>query len=179
MAIERVANSVLGYSSEQVDALLDRIRRQYENPKSRIVTPSMLAAVEFELVPGGYRIDQTDNSLAHVAIDFEKRELSARLERIGQKRFKTETRTMVGTIVKVLSLEPNKRFSPARSGYHPRRVREMLQKLSVQEGVLQSPEPFELKTTPLGRKNGGPTRFEVNEFLGIVVSVIQRQELVR
>lgn len=179
MALERVSNTVLGYDSEQVDALLDRVRRQYEKPKSRFITPAMLASVEFDLAPGGYRIDQTDAALAEVAIEFEHRELKARLERIGTKRFRAETRSLIGTIVKVLSQDEKKRFSPARNGYHPKRVREILRKLSVQDGLLSAPSPSELKTAPLGRKNGGPARFEVNEFLGIVVSVIQRQELVR
>jgi len=179
MALERVSNSGLGYDSEGVDALLDRVRRQYENPKSRIVTPAMLASAEFELTPGGYRIDQTDTALAEVAIEFEARELRARLERIGNKRFQMETRSMVGTIVKVLSQEEKRQFSPARNGYHPKRVRSMLRQLSIQDGVLSGPSPIELKTEPLGRKNGGPARFEVNEFLGRVVSVLQRQELVR
>ena len=103
MALERVSNTVLGYDSEQVDALLDRVRRQYEKPKSRFITPAMLASVEFDLAPGGYRIDQTDAALAEVAIEFEHRELKARLERIGTKRFRAETRSLIGTIVKVLS----------------------------------------------------------------------------
>ena len=179
MPLERVANSVLGYDSEQVDALLDRVRRQYENPKSRIVTPAMLAAAEFTLAPGGYRIDQTDTALAEVAIEFESRELKARLERLGQKRFQIETRTLIGTIVKVLSQDGKIQFSPARNGYNPRKVRDILNQLRVVDGVLTAPTAIELKTAPLGRKNGGPARFEVNEFLGIVVSVLQRQELMR
>ena len=64
MALERVSNTILGYDSEQVDALLDRVRRQYEKPNSRIITPAMLASLEFDLDPGGYRIDQTDAALA-------------------------------------------------------------------------------------------------------------------
>lgn len=179
MALERVSNSVLGYDSEQVDALLDRVRRQYEKPSSRIVTPAMLASVEFDLSPGGYRIDQTDKALAEVAIDFEHRELKARLERIGTKRFRGETRSLIGTVVKVLSQDEKQQFSPARNGYHPKRVREILRQLIVQNGVLSGPSSIELKTVPLGRKNGGPARSEVNELLGIVVSILQRQELVR
>ena len=179
MALERVPNSILGYDAEQVDALLDRVRRQYELPNSRIITPAMLAAVEFDLSPGGYRIDQTDAALAEVAIEFDARELKSRLERIGTKRFGIETRTQVGTIVKVLSQDHRKRFSLARNGYHPKRVNEMLSRLSIADGLLSAPSPLELKTAPLGKKNGGPARSEVNEFLSIVVSVIQRQRLVR
>ena len=179
MALERVVNSVLGYDSEQVDALLDRVRRQYESPTSRVVTPAMLASAQFQLVPGGYRIDQTDEALARVALDFESRELSARLERIGQRRFRAETRNLLGSIVKLLSQEPKQRFSPARGGYHSKKVHELMKKLTIADGLLSAPEPLEIKTQPLGRKNGGPSRVEVNEFLGIVVSVLQRQQLVR
>lgn len=64
MSPQRVSGKILGYDPEQVDGLLDRVRRQYDNPQSRLVTPGMLAVAKFDLIPGGYRIDEVDSIIA-------------------------------------------------------------------------------------------------------------------
>jgi DivIVA domain-containing protein len=84
MSIQKVPGRLLGYDPEQVDGLLDRVKRQYDNPNSRIVTPGMLSVAKFELVPGGYRIDQVDAAIAKVADDFEIRELTEKISKFGR-----------------------------------------------------------------------------------------------
>jgi len=119
MSLGKVSGKLLGYDPEAVDALLDRVRRQYENPQSRIVTPSMLAVAKFDLVPAGYRIDEVDAALAKIADDFENREISQRLERIGKLELKRENRRLIGVIGEVLAREEATRFTPSRNGYRP------------------------------------------------------------
>lgn len=178
MALERVSPGILGYDPEQVDALMDRIRRQYENPQSRIITPSMLAVVRFELISGGYRIDQVDQSIATVAEDFEKREVERRLDRIGKTALVKETRRLLGDVLQVLELDPKKRFSPARNGYNPKLVNRLLAEFASEDGVLKGPATMEIRLRPLGTARLGPNRTEVNEFLSLLVGILNRQELI-
>ena len=175
--LERVGGSALGYEPEQVDALLDRVRRQYENPKSRLMTSSMLSAVQFDLVPGGYRTDQIDDALAVVADEFEKRDISLRIERLGRREIAMELEQQLQTIATVLAQEAEKQFSPARGGYNKKLVRQLLLQLEVKDGRLSAPDTKMLRTMPLGRSSGGPSRAEVNEFLAMVIGVIYRQQL--
>lgn len=178
MALARVSPGVLGYDPEQVDALMDRIRRQYENPESRIITPSMLAVVRFELISGGYRIDQVDQSIASVAEDFERREVQRRLQRIGKTALAKETRRLLGDVLQVLEMDSKRRFSMARNGYNPKLVNRLLAEFAVSDGVLVGPETMEIRTRPLGTSRGGTNRTEVNEFLSLVVGILNRQELI-
>ncbi len=177
MSLSKVAGKLLGYDPEAVDALLDRVRRQYENPQSRIVTPSMLAVAKFDLVPAGYRIDEVDAALAKIADDFENREISQRLQRIGKLELKRENRKLIGLIAEVLAKEDEQRFTPSRSGYRPKQLNQLLDQIRIQEGVLLAPEPMKIRTWELGRAKGGPNKLEVNEFLAQVVTALNTQRI--
>jgi len=174
--LERVGGKTLGYEPEQVDALLNRIRRQYENPKSRMITASMVSAVQFDLVPGGYRTDQVDEAMAVVADEFERRDVALRIERLGQKAIATELRRQLASVAEIITRNPDKRFSPARRGYNKALVRELVAQLSVSNGKLVAPDTKLLRTAPLGRSAGGPSKAEVNEFIALVIGVIYRQQ---
>jgi DivIVA domain-containing protein len=177
MSLGKVSGKLLGYDPEAVDALLDRIRRQYENPQSRIVTPGMLAVAKFDLVPAGYRIDEVDAALAKVADDFENREISQRLERIGKLELKRENRRLIGLIGEVLARQEATRFTPSRSGYRPKQLNQLLDQIRIHEGVLLAPEPMAIRTWELGRAKGGPNKLEVNEFLAQVVTALNTQRI--
>jgi DivIVA domain-containing protein len=177
MSLRRVSGKLLGYDPEQVDGLLDRVRRQYENPLSRIVSPSMLAVARFDLIPGGYRIDQVDLALAKVADDFEIRELTKRLTRIGRAELKRENRRIIGMVSEVLARDPKERFSSARVGFRPKQVKQLLDQIRVQDGVLLAPEAMEIRTRELGRAKGGPSKTEVNEFMAAVVTALNTQQI--
>lgn len=175
--LERVSGKILGYDADQVDALMERVRRQYENPKSRFVVASMLSSASFDLVPGGYSIDQVDRALAEVADDFERKDLARRVERLGRRAIQLELRNQLGTIGQVLAQDPDKRFSPARNGFNKKLVRQLLQEVSVKDGKLVAPSSLDLRTRPLGRSSGGPARAEVNEFISVIIATLHGQEL--
>lgn len=175
--LERVGGKVLGYDTEQVDALMDRVRRQYENPRSRFVIPSMLSSAGFDLVPGGYRIDQVDQALAQVAEDFEKADLQRRLERLGKRAIQRELESMLETVARVIATEPDKRFSPARSGFNKKLVRQLIADVRVENGKISAPDSMDLRTRPLGRSSGGPARAEVNELISVIIGAVHRQQL--
>jgi DivIVA domain-containing protein len=177
MTIQRVSSRLLGYDPEQVDGLLDRVRRQYENPTSRIVTPGMLAVAKFDLVPGGYRFDQVDAALAKIADDFEIREITERITSFGKTEIKRDVRKLIGQISEVLARPAKERFSSARNGYKGKEVEKLLSQLRILEGQLLGPEPMELRTSELGSAKGGPNKSEVNEFLAMAVTALHTQRL--
>jgi DivIVA domain-containing protein len=177
MSLGKVSGKLLGYDPEAVDALLDRVRRQYENPQSRTVTPSMLAVAKFDLVRAGYRIDEVDAALAKITDDFENREISQRLIRIGKSELKRENRRLIGQISEVMAIEGAQKFTPARSGYRPKQLNQLLSQIRIEEGVLLAPEPMRIRMWQLGRARGGPNKLEVNEFLAQVVTALNTQRL--
>jgi DivIVA domain-containing protein len=177
MSIQRVSSKLLGYDPEQVDGLLDRVRRQYDNPNSRIVTPGMLSVAKFDLVSGGYRIDQVDAAIAKIADDFEVREITERIAKFGKTEIKRDVRKLVGQIAEVLARPAKERFSSAKNGYQQKEVERLLSLLRILDGQLLGPEPMELRTRELGSSRGGPSKSEVNEFLAQAVSALHTQRL--
>ena len=177
MSIQKVSGKILGYDPEQVDGLLDRVRRQYENPQARLVTPGMLAVAKFDLVPGGYRIDEVDSSLAKVADEFEVKELTERIAKFGKTEIKRDQRKLIGVIAETLARSSKERFTPSPNGYRQKQVEQLVSQIRVANGVLSGPEPMEIRTRELGSAKGGPSRSEVNEFLALVVTALHTQRL--
>ena len=177
MSPQRVSGKILGYDPEQVDGLLDRVRRQYDNPQSRLVTPGMLAVAKFDLIPGGYRIDEVDSIIAKVADEFEIKEISERIAKFGKIEIKRDQRKIIGMIAETLARSGKERFSPARNGYRQKQVEQLISQIKVADGLLAGPEPMDIRTHELGSAKGGPSRSEVNEFLALVVTALHNQRL--
>ena len=177
MSPQRVSGTILGYDPEQVDGLLDRVRRQYDNPQSRVVTPGMLAVAKFDLIPGGYRIDEVDSIIAKVADEFEVKEISERLAKFGRAEIKRDNRKIIGMVAETLARSRKERFSPARNGYRQKQVDQLVSQIKVVDGLISGPEPMEIRTRELGSSKGGPSRSEVNEFLALVVTALHTQRL--
>lgn len=177
MSIQKVSGKMLGYDPEQVDGLLDRVRRQYDNPQLRLVTPGMLAVAKFDLVPGGYRIDEVDLAVAKVADDFEIRELTEKIAKYGKTEIKRDHRKIVGMLAETLARPGKERFSSSPTGYRRKLVEQLVKQIRVSEGLIFAPEPMDIRTRQLGTAKGGPSRSEVNEFLALVVTALHTQRL--
>ena len=107
---------ILGYDREQVDALLARVKTQYQNPNRILITSAMLAVVKFDLVPGGYQIPAVDDALARVADTFDEREIKARLAKEGRAALVGELTMMLNIIRPVLDKKPSESFRRQRNG---------------------------------------------------------------
>ncbi len=95
-------HDIPGYDQEQVDALLARVKTQYQKPNRILITSAMLAVVKFDLVPGGYQITAVDDALARVADTFDEREIQARLAKEGRASLVGELTAMLNIIRPVL-----------------------------------------------------------------------------
>lgn len=173
------ATDIPGYSPDQVDALLARVKTQYQNPERRLVTSAMLAVVKFDLVPGGYQIAAVDDALAKVADTFDEREIARRLQQEGKAAIAGELTGMLKIIRPILESKAAESFSPARNGYSRKLVSALLKKISVKRGEVIAPESHELRTMNLGRSGSGFDRTQVDEFLAIVIGAIHRQRTLR
>lgn len=173
------ATDIPGYSPDQVDALLARVKTQYQNPERRLVTSAMLAVVKFDLVPGGYQIPLVDDALAKVANTFDEREIARRVSEEGNGSIAGELTGMLKIIRPVLECKASESFSPARNGYNRKLVAALLRKISVKRGEVIAPESHELRTMNLGRSVSGFDRTQVDEFLAVVIGAIHRQRTLR
>ena len=173
------AMDIPGYSSDQVDALLARVKTQYQNPERRLVTSAMLAVVKFDLVPGGYQIPAVDDALAKVADTFDEREIQRRLQREGKAAIAGELTGMLKIIRPVLERKASESFSLGRSGYNRKLVSALLKRISVKRGEVIAPESHELRTMNLGRSRSGFDRSQVDEFLAQVIGAIHRQRTLK
>jgi DivIVA domain-containing protein len=168
-----------GYSSDQVDALMARVKTQYQNPERRLITSAMLSVVKFDLTPGGYQIFAVDDALARVADTFDEREIQRRLQAEGKASIAGELTGMLKIIRPILERKASESFSLSRNGYNRKRVSSLLKKISVRRGEVIAPESHELRTMNLGRAASGFDRNQIDEFLALVIGAIHRQRTLR
>jgi DivIVA domain-containing protein len=173
------AKDIPGYDQEQVDALLARVKTQYQNPNRTLITSSMLAVAKFDLVPGGYQIPAVDDALARVADTFDEREIQARLAKEGRAALVGELTGMLNVIRPVLEQKPSKNFSLQRNGYNRKLVKLMFRTITVKRGEISAPETYKLRTMSLGRSGSGFDRGQVDEFLGLLIGAVHRQRTLR
>ena len=173
------ATDIPGYDREQVDALLARVKTQYQTPSRKLITSSMLAVVKFDLVPGGYQIPVVDDALARVADTFDEREIQARLAKEGKAALVGELTAMLNIIRPVLERKPAETFKKQRNGYSRKLVKMLFKQISVKRGEISAPETYKLRTMSLGRSGSGFDRSQVDEFLGLLIGAIHRQRTLR
>jgi DivIVA domain-containing protein len=159
---------LMGYHPDQVDALLTRIKIQFEAAGRSLITSSIVSVSRFDLVAGGYQILAVDNTLARLGDSLEAREIAERMLRFGKSPVLTELNHLLSEIAQFLAKGPNERFSKSQ-------VAELLNAIRVNRGKLVSPIPLEVRTWPLGSARSGVSRAEVNAFCELVASAGHRQ----
>jgi DivIVA domain-containing protein len=177
MSFPLTAAKLQGYDPEQVDALMARVKTQYENPELELVTAAMLAVAKFDLINGGYQISAVDSAIARVADTFEQREIERSIQMRGRGAVATELAANVRQIKSVLDLDPKERFELSRNGYGRKEVNNLLRRISVKRSTLSAPDAFEVRTISLGRSGSGFDREQVDAFLALVVSASHAQKL--
>ena len=176
MSFPLTAAKLQGYDTQQVDALMERVKKQYENPHLELVTAAMLGVAQFDLVSGGYQIPAVDSAIARVADTLEQREVDRALKVNGRGATATALALQIREIKQVLEREPKTRFAGSRNGYSKREVEKLLKRFSIKRGVLSVPDTFEIRTISLGRSASGFERAEVDEFLALVVAAAITQQ---
>jgi DivIVA domain-containing protein len=166
---------LMGYHPDQVDALLARIKIQFEAAGRSLMTSSIVSVARFDMVAGGYQITPVDSTLARLADSLEAREIAGRMSRSGKSGVLNELNHLLSEISRVLDKKPKERFSRQKNGYSKSQVAELLNSIRVNRGKLVSPLPLEVRTRPLGSARSGLSRAEIDGFRGLVASASHRQ----
>ncbi len=164
-----------GYNTQQVDAFVNRLKIQFDDPSRNLMTASIVSSVRFDLVQGGYQIAAVDQTLAKLADTLELREISQRVTRVGKAGVLREFNRNLEEISDFLELKPSDMFQKARGGYSKKLVFELLDTVRVSRGKLISPSAFEIRTRQFGRSSSGLSRVEVNEFCTLLASAVNKQ----
>lgn len=175
MGFANTSAKIPGYDPEQVDVLVARLQRQFESPSLKLVTPSMLSVVKFDLVPGGYQIPAVDKAIATYSETFLEREVAGKVKRGGREEVAAELSGALREIRRVTELTPRKAFGRAKNGYKRRQVIAILKKLAIKRGVITELDPLVLRTTAFGRSRSGFDRTDVDEFLALVIKALHCQ----
>lgn len=166
---------VLGYDPEQVDVLLQRLQRQYENPELKLVTSAVVNVAKFDLVPGGYQIPVVDTAIAKLAEIFLEREIAG-LVRTSRAQVAAELSNNLREIKAVLEAGPKKSFSSQNQGFKKRDVAALLRRIELKRGALNAPDSLELRTIGFRRSRSGLDRLEVDTFLNLVIRTLHCQK---
>ena len=177
MSFPLTAAKLQGYDTQQVDALMARVKSQYENPTKELVSAAMLSVATFELVKGGYQIPAVDSAIARVADTFEQRELEKAMQQRGRGAMATELAVRLRAIKGVLDLPAKERFERSRNGYSQKEVGNLFKRIVIKRGNIAAPDTFEIRTISLGRSGNGFDRSQVDEFLASVVTAVHAQNL--
>lgn len=164
-----------GYHPQQVDAFVQRIKLQFDDPSRDLMTASIVSSVRFDLIQGGYQIATVDQTLAKLADTLEVREISQRIIRVGKAGVLEELTHNLQVISDILDQKPSEVFKKASNGYSKKLVFELLDTVRVTRGKLISPSAFEIRTREFGRSSSGLSRVEVNEFCSLLASAINKQ----
>lgn len=175
MNFSRVEQAKRGYDPDQVDGLIARARRQYEQPSLQLMTSGVLQAARFSLTPGGYEVAEVDAAIARIADQFEEQEINRQLRSGAQRHLRRELDELLGRISEVLQRGFGQAFSRSSGGYDPKLVRQVFAKIEIKDGKITLLDTLELRSQALGYKRNGLSRHEVDEFFGMVIASIQRQ----
>lgn len=177
MSFPLTSAKLQGYDLQQVDALMARVKTQYENPNLELVTATMLTVAKFDLVQGGYQIPAVDAAIARVADTFEQREIERSIRLLGRGAVGAELAANLRQIKAILEAPAKERFAQTRNGYSQKAVNNLLKRISVKRSMLIAPDAFEIRTISLGRSGSGLDRDQVDGFLALIVSAIHTQSL--
>jgi DivIVA domain-containing protein len=179
MGFPNTSGKIPGYDPGQVDALMARVERQYQNPELKTLRSDMLDVVKFDLVPGGYQIPIVDSALAKMAEIFLEREVAGRLRRLGPESLTQELGSNLKHIRKVAELGAGKAFTKERDGYRVRDVQGVVKSLELARGSIAGVDSMELRTISFRRSRTGLDRSEVDQFLSRIITALHLQRALR
>jgi len=177
MSFPRSNQKVPGYDPEQVDALMNRVKTQFENPGFDLLTSKILEVARFELVLGGYQVRAVDEAIAKVCDTLLERELKFEIVSSGRATKALKLQQLLESIRKTMDMGPKAAFSPSKTGYSKRSVSKLFKKINLKRGALSAPSTFDLRTMPLGKSTSGLDRTEVDEFISMLVTATHIQRL--
>lgn len=166
----------MGYNPEQVDALLDLARRQYESPDQILLRASDLRGLRLDLVSGGYSVSQVDAALDNLEDHFIGAEVSAFRERFGEAELAKRFDELQQALLPRLGRENGKRFTKVSwlsRGYDKKKVDDLCGQLIVHFNGGTKVRVSEVRRAQFSATRSGYSMPQIDSFLDKVIEALQ------
>lgn len=166
----------MGYNPEQVDALLDLAKRQYESPDEVLLRASDLRGLRLDLVSGGYAVSQVDAALDNLEDHFIQAEVKAFRERFGEQELAKRYGELQKSLIPRLRRESGKRFAKVSilaRGYDRKKVDGLCDRLMAHVNGGPRLRVSEVRRAQFSSTRAGYSMPQVDGFLDRVIEALQ------
>lgn len=166
----------MGYNPEQVDALLELAKRQYESPDEVLLRASDLRGLRIDLVSGGYSVSQVDAALDNLEDHFIQTEVKAFRERFGDQELAKRYEELQQSLIPRLRRESKKRFakvSVLARGYDKKKVDELCDLLMAHFSGGPRVKVSQVRRAQFNATRAGYSMPQVDGFLDRVIEALQ------
>ena len=166
----------MGYNPEQVDALLDLAKRQFESPDEVLLRASDLRGLRLDLVSGGYSVSQVDAALDNLEDHFIQAEVKTFSERFGEQELAKRYEELQQSLIPRLRRQSRKRFAKVSilaRGYDKKKVDELCDQLMAHFGVGPRIRVSQVRRAQFSATRAGYSMPQVDGFLDRVIEALQ------
>jgi len=166
----------MGYNPEQVDALLDLAKRQFESPEEVLLRASDLRGLRLDLVSGGYSVSQVDAALDNLEDHFIQAEVRTFRERFGDQELAKRYEELQQSLIPRLRRESRKRFAKVSilaRGYDKKKVDELCDLLMAHFGGGPRVRVSKVRRAQFSATRAGYSMPQVDGFLDRVIEALQ------
>jgi len=166
----------MGYNPEQVDALLELAKRQYESPEEVLLRASDLRGLRIDLVSGGYSVSQVDAALDNLEDHFIQTEVKSFRERFGDQELAKRYEELQQSLIPRLRRESKKRFAKVSllaRGYDKKKVDELCDLLMAHFGGGPRVKVSQVRRAQFSATRAGYSMPQVDGFLDRVIEALQ------
>jgi DivIVA domain-containing protein len=166
----------MGYNPEQVDALLDLAKRQYESPEEVLLRASDLRGLRLDLVSGGYAVAQVDAALDNLEDHFIQAEVKAFRQRFGDQELAKRYEELQQALVPRLRRSSGRRFAKVSilaRGYDKKKVDELCDQLMAHFNGGPRIKVSKVRRAQFSATRSGYSMPQVDSFLDRVIEALQ------
>ncbi len=166
----------MGYNPQQVDALLERAKAQYESPDQILLRASDLRGLRLDLVRGGYSISQVDAALDNLEDHFISAEVIAFRQRFGEPELARRFEELQQALLPRLRRAKVKRFTKVSwlsRGYERKKVDELCDQLVVHFNGGAKVRVAQVRRAQFTATRSGYSMPQVDSFLDKVIEALQ------
>jgi DivIVA domain-containing protein len=166
----------MGYNPEQVDALLDLAKRQYESPEELLLRASDLRGLRLDLVSDGYAVAQVDAALDNLEDHFIQAEVKAFRQRYGEQELAKRYEELQQALIPRLRRAGEKRFAKVSilaRGYDKKKVDELCDQLMAHFNGGPRIKVSKVRRAQFSATRSGYSMPQVDSFLDRVIEALQ------
>jgi hypothetical protein len=166
----------MGYNPEQVDALLELAKSQYESPDQILLRASDLRGLRLDLVRGGYSISQVDAALDNLEDHFIRAEVVAFRQRFGDAELARRFDELQQALLPRLGRDKAKRFTKVSwlaRGYDKKKVDDLCDQLVTHFNGGTKVRVTQVRRAQFTATRSGYSMPQVDSFLDKVIEALQ------